>query len=93
MQVTSSAASSGALLTENEPRSSHISVLVRSNPKYFVEFWFPQFQKYVDLLEQIQGRAIILIKGQNTLPYEKQLNELALFSPRREDLGGPPHSI
>lgn len=44
------------------------SVFVSSDPKCCVQFWSPQFQKDVDRMEQVQGRAIIMVKGPNNLP-------------------------
>jgi len=53
-----------------------------------VQLWALWFKKYEELLETVQWRAMMVIKGQEHLSCEERLRELGLFSLKKRRLTG-----
>ncbi|TRZ07704.1 hypothetical protein HGM15179_019402 [Zosterops borbonicus] len=62
----------------------------RCGPVLGVQFWGLQHNKDVDLLEQVQRRAMKMIRGQKHLCYGDGLKELGLFTLENRRLWGDP---
>lgn len=54
--------------------------------EYCIQVWGPQPKKAVDLLQWVQRRAMMMIKGIENLSYEERLRELVMFSLKKRRL-------
>ena len=64
------------------------STLVRPRLDYCLQFWGIQHKKDTKMLQQIQWRAMKMIKGLEHFFYKDRLRDLGLFSQEKRRLRG-----
>ena len=64
------------------------SALMIPHLEYCIQFWDSQHKKDIKLLEQVQRRAVNMIRGLEHLPLWGQAERVEAFQPREEKASG-----
>ena len=78
----------GVASREREVIASLYSALLRPHLVYCVQTWGTQYRRDVGLLEQVQRRAMKMIKALEHPSYEDRLRKFGLFSLEKGKLWG-----
>ena len=62
------------------------SAFVRAHLEYYISIWDPQHKKDVELLDEVQERAMEMTRGLVHCSYEERLKECGMYNVERRRL-------